>query len=161
MVGNLDQKFSKMELKLNALLKVMMTEKSMLEVETGASEPILPTPPPHLKLMTPAEMHGGQLEGRGKTFTPNLPRLEMPMFSSGNAREWLRKCQKYFLNYPIPENQRVDRVEMFLEGRADNWFQGVRLERPRLTWSQFCELLCERFAGKWSRDVVEEFNKLQ
>ena len=31
MVGNLDQRFSKMEMKLNALLKVMMKEKSMPE----------------------------------------------------------------------------------------------------------------------------------
>ena len=84
MVGNLDQKFSKMELKLNELLKVMMKEKGMPKVETGASEPILPTPPAHLKLMTPTEMHGVQPEVRGKIFTPNLPRLEMPMFSYGN-----------------------------------------------------------------------------
>ena len=83
------------------------------------------------------------------------------MSSSGNPREWLRKCEKYFLNYQIPENQRIDVIEIFLEGKADNWFQGVKLERPRMSWSEFCELLCERFAGKWSRDVVEEFNKLQ
>ena len=131
MVGNLDQKFSKMELKLNALLKVMMKEKGIPEVEAGASEPILPTSPAHLKLMTPTEVHGVPPEVRGKIFTPNLPRHEMPMFSSGNPGEWLRKYQKYFLNYQIPENQRVDMIEMFLEGRADNWFQGVRLERPR------------------------------
>ncbi|XP_027071670.2 uncharacterized protein [Coffea arabica] len=150
-----------MEMKLNALLKVMMKEKSMPETEAGSSEPLLPTPPPHFKLMTSTEVHGAQPEVTAKIFTPSLPRLEMPMFASGNPREWLRKCHKYFLNYQIPENQRVDMVEMFLEGRADNWFQGVRLEKPRLNWSEFCELLYERFAGKWSRDVVEEFNKLQ
>ncbi|XP_027175053.1 uncharacterized protein LOC113774658 [Coffea eugenioides] len=161
MVGNLDQRFSKMEMKLNTLLKVMMKEKCMPETEAGSSEPLLPTPPPHFKLMTSTEVHGAQPEVRAKIFTPSLPRLEMPMFAYGNPREWLRKCHKYFLNYQIPENQRVDMVEMFLEGRADNWFQGVRLEKPRLNWSEFCELLCERFTGKWSRDVVEEFNKLQ
>ena len=65
-----------MELKLNALLKVMMKEKGVPEVEVGASEPILPTPPAHLTLMIPTEMHGGQPEGKGKTFTPNLPDLK-------------------------------------------------------------------------------------
>nr|XP_027126124.1 uncharacterized protein LOC113742491 [Coffea arabica] len=52
-------------------------------------------------------------------------------------------------------------VEMFLEGKADNWFQEVKLERPNLSWTEFSDLLCERFASKASRDVVEEFNKLQ
>lgn len=83
------------------------------------------------------------------------------MYAAGNPREWLRKCQKYFLNYQIPDSQRVEMVEMFPEGKADNWFQGVKLERPNLSWTDFCELLCARFASKASRDVVEEFNKLQ
>ena len=94
-------------------------------------------------------------------FTPNLPRLELPMYSAGNPREWLRKCHKYFLNYQIPACQRVDVVGMFLEGKADNWFQGVKLVNPGLNWEEFSELLYERFSGKGSLDIVEEFNKLQ
>ena len=82
------------------------------------------------------------------------------MFSDGNHKEWLRKCQKYFLNYQVPNNQKVDMMEMFLEVKADNWFQGVKLEKPKLSWLEFSELLCDRFAGKGSRDVVEKFNKL-
>ena len=83
------------------------------------------------------------------------------MFSSVKPREWLRTCQKYFLNHQILANQKVDLVEMFLEGKADNWFQGVKLARPGLSWEEFSELLCERFSGKGSLDIVEEFNKLQ
>lgn len=119
-VGNLDQKFSKMEQKFNALLKVMMKEKGLQDNDGGAPDPLLPTPPAHLKLMTPNELAGHPHETKGKMFVPNLPRLELPMFSSGSPREWLRKCQKYFLNYQIPVNQKVDLVEMFLEGKADN-----------------------------------------
>ena len=50
---------------------------------------------------------------------------------------------------------------MFLEGKADNWFQEVKLARPGMSWEKFSELLCERFSGKGSLDIVEEFNKLQ
>ena len=82
------------------------------------------------------------------------------MFAAGNPREWLGKCQKYFLNYQIPARQKVDLVEMFLEGKINNWFQGVKLARPKLSWEEFGELLCERFSGKGSLDVVGEFNKL-
>nr|XP_027083907.1 uncharacterized protein LOC113706223 [Coffea arabica] len=93
MVGNLDQRFSKMEMKLNALLKVMMKEKGMPETEACSSEPLLPTPPPHFKLMTSTEVHGAQPEVRAKTFTPSLPRLEMPMFASG---KWSRDVVEEF-----------------------------------------------------------------
>ncbi|XP_027102590.1 uncharacterized protein [Coffea arabica] len=160
-VGNLDQKFCKLEQKFNALMKVMMKDKGGQENEGGPSEPLLPTPPSHVRLATQAEMAGQQQESRGRMFTPNLPRLDLPMFMAGNPREWLRKCHKYFLNYHIPACQKVDLVEMFLEGKADNWFQGVKLAIPGLNWEEFSELLCERFSGKGSLDIVEEFNKLQ
>ena len=111
--------------------------------------------------MSPAKPPNHQQESGARTHLPNLPRMEIPIFSSGNPREWLRKCQKYFLNYQIPARQKVDLVEMFLEGKADNWFQGVKLARPELSWEEFGELLCERFSGKGSLDVVGEFNKLQ
>ena len=50
---------------------------------------------------------------------------------------------------------------MFLEGKADNWFQGIKLEKPKLTWKEFGELFCQRFRGTRCRDIVEEVNKLQ
>nr|XP_027071740.1 uncharacterized protein LOC113696535 [Coffea arabica] len=160
-VGNLDQRFCKLEQKFSALMQVMLKDKGVQENEGGSSEPLLPTPPSYFRLATQAEIAGHQQESRGRMSTPNLPRLELPMFSARNPREWLRKCHKYFLNYQIPASQKVDLVEMFLEGKADNWFQGVKLAKPGLNWEEFSELLCERFSGKGSLDIVEEFNKLQ
>ncbi|XP_027183746.1 uncharacterized protein LOC113782033 [Coffea eugenioides] len=161
LVGSLNQRFDSIELKFNNQLTVMLKEKGCAELETRISEPLLPTPPSHMKLGNPNGAQFTPPESRSKQFTPILPKLEMPMFAAGNPREWLRKCQKYFVNYQIPDNQKVEMVEMFLEGKADNWFQGVKLERPQLSWTGFSDLLCERFSGKGSRDVVEEFNKLQ
>ena len=37
----------------------------------------------------------------------------------------------------------------------------MKRARPRLSWGEFIELLCERFSGKGSLDIAEEFNKLQ
>nr|XP_027093474.1 uncharacterized protein LOC113713862 [Coffea arabica] len=161
LVGTLNQRFDSIELKFNSLLNVMMKEKGCAEQDSRTSEPLLPTPPPHMKLGNQNGTPCAPPENRSKQFHPILPKLEMPMFVAGNPREWLRKCQKYFLNYQIPDNQKVEMVEMFLEGKADNWFQGVKLERPHLSWTEFSDLMCERFSGKGSRDVVEEFNKLQ
>ncbi|XP_071937632.1 uncharacterized protein [Coffea arabica] len=50
---------------------------------------------------------------------------------------------------------------MYLEGRANNWFQGVKLKKPEISWAMFGELLCKRFDGRSGNDVIEEFNKLQ
>ncbi|XP_071913949.1 uncharacterized protein [Coffea arabica] len=160
-VGNLDKKFCKLEQKFNALMKVMLKDKGIQENEGGTSEPLLPTPPSHFRLPTQAETIGNQQESRGRIFTPNFPRLELPMFSVGNPREWLRKCHKHFLNYQIPACRKVDLVEMFLEGKVDNWFQGVKLAKFGLNWEEFSKMLCERFSGKGSLDIIEEFNKLQ
>ncbi|XP_027183811.1 uncharacterized protein LOC113782099 [Coffea eugenioides] len=159
--GSMDQKFNKMEQRFSSVLKLLMKEKGLTDMDGSVAEPILPTPPAHLRLTTSTEGPGISQEYRGRQFTPNVPRLELPMFNSGNPREWVRKCQKYFLNYQIAENHKVDVAEMFLEGKADNWFQGVKLVKPGILWGEFSELLCERFSGGSSRDIVEEFNKLQ
>ena len=52
-------------------------------------------------------------------------------------------------------------IEMYLEGKAHNWFHRVKLEKAGLTWGTFEELLYKRFDNRIGRDVVEEFNKLQ
>ena len=120
MVGSLDQKFNKMEQRFSTMMKLLMKEKGISDLDGGGTEPILSTPSLHLRLTPPNEGPGSQPELRGRQFIPNVPRMELPMFSSGNPREWVRKCQKYFLNYRIAECQKVDVAEMFLEGRADN-----------------------------------------
>ena len=61
-----------MEQKFNALLKVMMKEKGPQDCDGVSSKPLLPTPPPHLRLMTPIELVGHQ-QVRGKMLVPNLP----------------------------------------------------------------------------------------
>ena len=65
------------------------------------------------------------------------------------------------MNYQVPEEHKVDVIEMYLEGRADKWFQGVKIEKPKLNWEEFGNLLCCRFNDRTCRDIVEEFNKLQ
>lgn len=83
------------------------------------------------------------------------------MFSGENPREWVRKCNKYFLINRTTEEDKLLLVEMFLDGKVDNWFQGIKLERPNLNWPEFEKLLCQRFSDHFGRDIVEEFNKLQ
>ncbi|XP_071917152.1 uncharacterized protein [Coffea arabica] len=71
------------------------------------------------------------------------------------------EAQRTFKKDWTPDEHKVDVIEMYLEGKADKWFQGVKIEKPRLNWEEFGELLCRRFNDRTCRDIVEEFNKLQ
>ena len=131
-------------------------------MEEARERPLLPTPPPQQRINKEVENSGGFIRREeGRIYIPNPPKLELPLFYGENPQEWLRKCNKYFLNYQVPENQKVDVVEMFLEGKADRWFQELKIEKSGISWKEFEELLCKRFCNKICRDIVEEFNKIQ
>ena len=49
---------------------------------------------------------------------------------------------------------------MFLEGKADVWFQSIKLVQENLSWLEFCEALAKRFGMKGGLDEQQEFNKL-
>ena len=156
MIGGMDQK-------LNALVQIMARERNGEREEATQLEktPILPTPPPHTKLQPEFGTNQCSRVKPPKVFLPNPPRIELPLFAGENPRIWLRKCQKYFITYQIPPEQQMEVVEMFLDNKADVWYQGIKVEFPDLSWQQFANMLSERFAEKGTRDVVEDFNKLQ
>nr|XP_027099356.1 uncharacterized protein LOC113718666 [Coffea arabica] len=156
----MEQKFEA----LSSMMKSLLAKEKISEEEgrvVRERAPLLPTPPSHQRLGWGAdgETKSGELLGKIPGYNP--PKLELHLFSGENPREWIRKCNKYFLLNKVPDEHKLLLVEMFLEGRADNWFQGIKLEKPRLTWEEFGELLCQRFKGTCCRDIVEEFNKLQ
>lgn len=63
--------------------------------------------------------------------------------------------------YGIEEPYKMDFVEMYLEGKADIWFQSVKAMKGNICWEQLSEMMIQRFAEKLLRDEVEAFNKLQ
>ena len=93
--------------------------------------------------------------------TPYQPRVELSYFSRDNPREWLRKCNKYFLVFQVPKLLKADSIEVFLEGRAKVWYPGVKFSIGKIYWLDFCDPFTKRFGDKGRRDEMEEFNKLQ
>lgn len=51
----------------------------------------------------------------------------------------------------------MDLVEMFLEGKADVWYQGFKANKKQVSWELFIEELCKRFSGLGQPDTVEDF----
>nr|XP_027071642.1 uncharacterized protein LOC113696426 [Coffea arabica] len=108
MVGNLDQKFIKMEQRFSTMMKLLMKEKGISDGDGGGTEPILPTPLHASTVDTFKRRPGSQPEMRGRQFFPNM---------------LIAECQK------------VDVAEMFLEGKADNCSKGLPaiIPAPRKT----------------------------
>ncbi|KAL4348459.1 hypothetical protein GQ457_17G002920 [Hibiscus cannabinus] len=88
------------------------------------------------------------------------PKIELQFFEGENPKGWIRKCQKYFAIFEVPEMQKVELASMYLEGRVETWFDGYIMQKHRVTWHEFTADLCHRFCDKTCEDIIEEFNKL-
>ncbi|CAI9088480.1 OLC1v1022816C1 [Oldenlandia corymbosa var. corymbosa] len=75
------------------------------------------------------------------------PRLDLREFSGDDPQGWLRKCQKYFQLHRISEAEKLESIELFLDGKADTWYQGIKASIGKLSRSDFSELLIQRFGG--------------
>lgn len=89
------------------------------------------------------------------------PRWELPSFVGHEPKVWIRKCERYFTQYRIGEEQRVEIGALYLNAAAEVLYQSVILSGGMLTWLEFKEELISGFGEIVIGDVVEEFNKLQ
>lgn len=88
------------------------------------------------------------------------PKINFPNFDVADPRSWLRKCEKFFELYNIPEHEKLSYALVHLGEKVDVWFDSYMvIHRGRVTWPKFCVELCRRF-GSVSHDIVDEFNKL-
>ncbi|XP_026410826.1 uncharacterized protein LOC113306056 [Papaver somniferum] len=55
----------------------------------------------------------------------------------------------------------VNLASMYLEGKADVWFQDYQIGKPVVMWGDFLRDICLRFQELGHDDIVGEFNKLQ
>ncbi|KAK8983583.1 hypothetical protein V6N11_073987 [Hibiscus sabdariffa] len=65
------------------------------------------------------------------------PKIELQFFDGDNPRSRVRKCDKFFTIFSIPDASKVEIASMYLVGRAETWF-----------------------TDKLHADVIKEFNKL-
>lgn len=152
---------ARMDAKFTTLIQVLTKEKNLTTGEETIHDktPILPTSCSRVKNRCDDE--SGDYHKRGKPFLTGFPRIELPMFSGENPKDWLRKYERFFSICQIPEHCRIDTVELYLEGKVDVWYQSLKFTKRKLSWGQFAEDLVKRFGEKGGRDEVEEFNKLQ
>ncbi|KAL2248536.1 UNVERIFIED_CONTAM: hypothetical protein Sindi_2705900 [Sesamum indicum] len=89
-----------------------------------------------------------------------LNRLEFPHFDGENARGWVRRCSRYFQLIPIPKDQRVSMASIYMQGKAELWYQGYVEKKEFRSWDEFVANVLGRFEALNNAKVTTEFNKL-
>ncbi|KAL9256829.1 hypothetical protein AKJ16_DCAP07382, partial [Drosera capensis] len=90
------------------------------------------------------------------------PKMDFPSFDETNLHVWIKKVEKFFKLYRIPEFQKVEIAALNMYGTVEGWFfsmmdgEDVFLDRPTLV-----ENVLQRFWGKIGYDLIEEFTKLR
>ena len=90
-----------------------------------------------------------------------LPRWELPSFAGLAPKVWIRKCECYFTQYRVGNEQRMELVALYLNDVAEVWYQSMVLSGGIPNWIEFKEELISRFGEIEVGDMVEEFNKIQ
>ncbi|KAL4289992.1 hypothetical protein GQ457_14G023380 [Hibiscus cannabinus] len=108
----------------------------------------------HNDLEEPLSKEQGMWERNYSGGYMSKPRIEFQTFDGTNPRGWIRKCQKYFAIFEVPENQKLELATMYLVGKAETWFDGYMMQKNRLTWREFISDLCHRFGDRNYGDVV-------
>ncbi|CAL1357428.1 unnamed protein product [Linum trigynum] len=116
--------------------------------------------PPHSQAPFADQQHFRHPQRR-PSILDHYPRLEFSYFSGTDPHVWVSKCTKLFHLYAIPEEQKVDLVSYYLEGRAYTWFEGWSFRRFPLVWGHFVDELLHRFGNREQLNVVAAFNKLR
>ncbi|XP_071939819.1 uncharacterized protein [Coffea arabica] len=142
-----------MSAQFNTFMRNLQGEKGILGQSPNSSER-------HPNQMLRSLEGSNPFLGEKSRFPIGVPKLEFPSFGGSNPREWIRKYEKFFQLYLIPEGQQMDVVELHLEGKVDLWYQSFKKDRGVVQWVDFGSELCIRFGDIWGEDVVEEFNKL-
>jgi len=50
--------------------------------------------------------------------------MEIPVFEGTNPGWWIRKCERLFEWYNVPEERRVALAVAYFDDMVDAWFQG-------------------------------------
>ncbi|XP_020082482.1 uncharacterized protein LOC109706087, partial [Ananas comosus] len=86
------------------------------------------------------------------------PKLDFPQFSGEDPQGWLESCRQYFDLYQIPRQQWLGVATMHIFGKARVWKQGYFINRPGVTWEEFTDAVCKRFADVGERYAIREFS---
>lgn len=103
---------------------------------------------------------GQRFPPQGNAFYP-FPKLNFPVFNGDNAKNWVRKVEKFFRLCGIDGSQMVEMAGIHMKGKAENWFYGFLETHALVDWEILKDAILTRFGYKMRYGLVEDFNKLK
>lgn len=73
--------------------------------------------------------------------------MTMPTFDGKNVEGWIYKVKRYFLYHHVPDNERLVKATMSMEGEALDWLVWMDAENNLNLWQEFLDDLVKRFGN--------------
>ncbi|RLM68934.1 putative gag-pol polyprotein [Panicum miliaceum] len=127
-------------------------------VYTQSHSPVKGTSPerpnPHLVFPAVNSSHGPSpvVSGRS-TGTGRLPKLHFPLFEGDNPRLWISRYEDYFEMYQVESDMWIKVASMHFATGPDRWLQSVEKRLKMVSWSEFCQMILDRF-GKNHHELL-------
>ena len=74
-----------------------------------------------------------------------MPRLDFPRFYGDQPKLWIRRATDYFDLYAFNPDYWIRLAAMNFSAAASNWLQSVDSKMRDCSWTEFCQLLLDRF----------------
>lgn len=78
-----------------------------------------------------------------------------------NARYWVRKCNRYFQNYNIPDRDRVQVAALYFDEKVEKWFNNFTVGKKIVSWDDLSRALLSKYDKKELGHIIGSFNKLR
>jgi len=85
--------------------------------------------------------------------TGRMAKLNFPSFDGNNPKLWLYRCKSYFEMCSLESSIWIPLAAMHMNGPAARWFQSVEEKLRSASWSEFSQLLLDRF-GREQKELL-------
>lgn len=75
-----------------------------------------------------------------------LPKFNFPTYDGDTTKLWISQAEDYFDMYGVPPRLWVRVAGMHFNGAAKRWIQSLDRPSHLIPWTEFCQLLLDRFA---------------
>jgi hypothetical protein len=74
---------------------------------------------------------------------------------------WLKQCEKYFTLAVVPMDIWVSLATLHCYGAAQTWWRSLHIPTNYTHWTQFCNMVYNRFSPHSSHNSLENFHHLR
>ncbi|KAH0764992.1 hypothetical protein KY285_000863 [Solanum tuberosum] len=98
----------------------------------------------------------------GRGIVPRYTKLDFPIYDgSEDPLIWLHRCDKFFSNQHMNNQEKVGLAAFHMVGEAQLWVYQLEQEEPNLTWGVFKEYCTLRFDPPMKRNPLGELINLK